>query len=108
MGSTPTTLSATDGQPSSAKSLEQLSVGKTLEVLQGDENAVNTLLNLDDEHRQVLLPHLWKEYMQPVAIKEQYTAAERRTPLADGLIYFRDAYKDSVPNYTGLDLPASQ
>ena len=45
-----------------AKSLQELTAAKALEALQEDDHAVQVLLDLGDAQRQVLLPHLWRDY----------------------------------------------
>ncbi|KAJ9605193.1 hypothetical protein H2200_010583 [Cladophialophora chaetospira] len=47
-----------------AKSLQELSAAKTLATLEEDDNAIQTLLELEDAQRHVLLPHLWRNYLR--------------------------------------------
>ncbi|KAJ9611215.1 hypothetical protein H2200_004398 [Cladophialophora chaetospira] len=83
----------TFAKPSQIKSLQHISAAKTLEALQTDKNAVQTLLDFSEEQRQVLLPHLWHDYVQS---KRAHQAAQDRTPLADRPLGFRSPYEDAV------------
>ncbi|EXJ62495.1 hypothetical protein A1O7_02933 [Cladophialophora yegresii CBS 114405] len=70
------------------KSLQQMAAAKTLQALQEDENAVQTLLGLGEDEKQVLVPHLWQEFMRLAAAERKYQAIEEGMPAADRHIAF--------------------
>ncbi|KAL6248075.1 hypothetical protein RBB50_005423 [Rhinocladiella similis] len=72
------------GGPIGAKSLQELSAEKTLNLLRKDRQAVVTFNSLDPDLQQILYERIWQDYID---LKGTITTYQKWCPAADQFLY---------------------
>lgn len=88
MASPATTTSTSDSDRPKVRTLQQISAAKTIDTLENDPNVTETLFNLSEEEKQVLLPHIWEEHLRLRKVERISSAAQEPMPAVDRDIYF--------------------